>query len=80
MLFKNPANLKEFFDLGYKIEEVNVGNMGGKPGATEVKKGVSVTAEEAEIFREMYAKGVKFTGQMVPTDPDINFIDLIKDL
>lgn len=80
VLFKNPANLKEFYDLGYKFDEVNVGNMGGKPGATEVKKGVSVTKEEAEIFRELHAKGVKFNGQMVPTDPNIDFMELVKDL
>lgn len=80
ILFKNPANLKEFFDLGYKIEEVNVGNMGGKEGATEVKKGVCVTAKEAEIFRELHGKGVKFNAKMVPNDPDVDFIELIKNL
>lgn len=80
MLLKNPANLKELFDLGFEIKTVNVGNMGGKPGAVEVKKGVCVTPEEASIFRELYAKGVRYTAKMVPSDPDVDFMSLIEKI
>ncbi len=80
ILLKNPANLKELYDLGFEIKTVNVGNMGGKPGAVEVKKGVCVTPEEANIFRELYDKGVRYTAKMVPTDSDVDFMALIKDL
>ena len=80
MLFKVPKNLKEFIDKGYDIKAINVGNMGGKEGATQVKKAVSVTHEEAEIFRELAAKGIAIEAKMVPNDPDVDFLDLIKNL
>lgn len=80
ILFKDPANLKEFYDLGYSFHEVNVGNMGGKKGAVEVKKGVCVKPEEAEIFRKLFNSGVKFTAKMVPSDSDVDFMALIKNL
>lgn len=80
MLFKNPANVKEFIDKGYPLKEVNVGNMSGKDNTTQVKKAVSVSHEEAEMFREMNAKGVNFTALMVPTDPDVNFMELIANI
>lgn len=80
ILFKNPSNLKEFVDLGYTINKVNVGNMGGKQGAVEVKKAVCVTHEEAEIFRELNRKGIAFEAKMVPTDSEVDFLKLIKNV
>ena len=40
----------------------------------------SVTHEEAEIFRELAAKGIAIEAKMVPNDPDVDFLDLIKNL
>ena len=80
VLFKDPANLKEFIDLGYPVKEVNVGNMGGKAGAKEVKKAVCVTPQEVEIFKELHNKGIKFSAKMVPADPDVDFMALINNL
>jgi len=80
ILFKDPENLKEFFDKGYPIQEVNVGNMGGKKNSVLVKKGVSVTSEQAQIFRDLCSKGVKFTAKMVPNDSEVDFMKLIENL
>lgn len=80
ILFKNPENLKEFYDLGYPFTTVNVGNMGGKKDAVEVKKGVCVRPFEAEIFRELHNKGIKFTAKMVPADADVDFMALISKI
>ncbi len=80
ILFKNPTNLKAFVDKGYPIKEVNVGNMSGKTGATQVKKAVSVTHEEAEMFREMHKKGIIFTALMIPSDPNVDFMSLIENI
>jgi PTS system mannose-specific IIB component len=80
ILIKNPAQLKKLYDKGFEIKTVNVGNMSGKDGATEVKRGVCVTHEEAEIFRELHDKGVEFTALMVPNDPDVDFMKLIEKI
>ena len=80
VLFKDPENLKEFFDKGYPIHEVNVGNMGSKQNSVMVKKGVSVTPEQAQIFRDLCSKGVRFSAKMVPNDSEVDFMKLIENL
>ena len=54
--------------------------MSGKTGATQVKKAVSVTHEEAEMFREMHKKGIIFTALMIPNDPNVDFMSLIENI
>lgn len=80
ILFKNPDNLKRFVDQGYPIKEVNVGNMSGKDGATQVKKAVSVTHREALMFKEMNSNGIEFTAKMIPSDPNVDFMALIENV
>lgn len=78
ILFKDPENLKEFIDGGFNLISVNVGNMAGKQGAKQIKKAVSVTENQYKIFMELAGKGLDFTAKMVPNDPDVNFLELLK--
>lgn len=80
VVMKGPKTAKQVFDAGYVFPVVNVGNMSNKHGSTQVKRSVSVTAEDVAAFRELSEKGIKFTAQMVPTEDRIDFMPLIKDL
>lgn len=81
-VIKNPQSIKEMVDLGFNgFKEINVGNMAKHgPDAVTVKNTISVTPEEANIFRELNEKGIAFTSQTVPTEPKINFVELIKEV
>ena len=80
VVLKGPKTVRAVADAGYQFPVVNVGNMSNKFGSTQVKRSVSVTAEDVEAFREMTDRGTKFTAQMVPTEDLIDFMPLIKEL
>ena len=63
--------------LGFAMDSVNVGNMGGKANTEMIKKAVSVSKEDIEDFLYLAEHGVHFTAQMVPEDESIDFIKLL---
>ena len=80
IVVKEPKTLITLAGLGLKFPVVNVGNMSSKAGSTQVKKTVGVTPDDVKYFRELDAMGTKFTAQMTPTDPVIDFMPLLKGL
>ena len=48
-----------------------------KLGSVRIIRSVCITAEEAQIFRDIAAKGVRITAQTVPSDECADFIPLI---
>ena len=76
---KSPKTIRGLVDAGFKIDKVNVGNMGGKQNTRMLKKAVSVSEEDIADFLYLANKGVKVTAQMVPTDEPLDFIDLINN-
>lgn len=77
IIVKSPKTLRKLYDLGFVMETVNVGNMGGKQNTKMVKKAVSVSPEDVEDFLCLAEHGVKFTAQMVPDDDNIDLIPLL---
>lgn len=75
---KSPKTLRNMYDFGFRFDSVNVGNMGGKQNTKMLKKAVSVSDEDIENFMYLADHGIKVTAQMVPNDPEENFIELIK--
>ena len=80
VIFKNPKDCVRIMEKGIEIPFINVGNMSTKDGTTSVKKSVNVSKEDVEAFRKLNSLGVKITARMIPNEPDINFMNLIKDL
>lgn len=70
----------KLIEAGIKLSEINVGNMAYKEGAKQIKKSVSVTKEDVEVFKKLDSLGVKMTARMIPDEPAGNFMDLIKDM
>lgn len=75
---KSPKTIRRMYDAGFHMEQVNVGNMGGKQNTKMLKKAVSVSEEDMEDFLYLADKGVKVTAQMVPTDEAQDFAELIR--
>ena len=76
---KGPKTMRSLYDKGFHMEHVNVGNMGGKQNTRMLKKAVSVSDQDIEDFLYLAEKGVKVTAQMVPTDEELDFVELIKN-
>lgn len=77
IIVKGPKTLRTLYDLGFAMDSVNVGNMGGKANTEMIKKAVSVSKEDIEDFLYLAEHGVHFTAQMVPEDESIDFIKLL---
>ncbi len=76
---KSPVDILRLMDLGLAIKTINVGNMAKRENTIQIKKSISITAEEKQAFMELIKRGVHVTAQMVPDEhaPLIN--DLLKD-
>lgn len=76
MVAKSPVDLLRLNDMGVEFSEINVGNMGKRDGAKQIKKSVSILPEEEAAFKELISRGIKITAQMVPDEA----APLLKDL
>lgn len=79
IVVKRPSYLVKLVELGVPLELVNVGNMSRVEGATSVTKSVSVLDQDVQDFETLHAKGVKLIHQMVPSDNESSFMELLKN-
>lgn len=79
LVAKSPRTIRGILDHGFKMEAVNVGNMGGKQNTKMLKKAVSVSNQDIEDFLYLAEHGVKVTAQMVPTEEPVDFTKLIEE-
>ncbi len=77
MVCKGPEVLVKILELGFKFDEINVGNMSSAPGTKQIKRSVSVSVEDVANFRKLQSLGIKMHAQMVPSESDIDFMTLI---
>lgn len=78
ILLKNPTTLCEMIELGFKPEEIIVGNMGGKANSKMIVKAVSVTEEDVAGFKSLLQSGVKVYAQMVPAADKVDMAKIIE--
>lgn len=72
LIVKSPVTLVKMMEAGVELLPVNIGNMSNRPGTTQYKKSVSMTAEEREAVDTLLKAGIHVTAQMVPDDPDVS--------
>jgi len=77
VVLKGPETCMRMWDLGWRFEEVNVGNMSSGLGTKQVKRSVNVNEEDVANFKKLNGLGVKFCAQMVPNEDKIDFMPLI---
>lgn len=78
LIVNSPADIIRLIDLGLPIKTINIGNMGGKDDTHVVKKYVNVTDEQEQQFRDLLARGIEITTQLVPQDPVTHLTDFLK--
>lgn len=78
LVVRRPKVLLNLINAGLPIDKINVGNMSNRDNTTQVKKSVSLTAEERADIEAIMAKGVLVTAQMVPDDPETDFKQFLK--
>ena len=74
---RNPQTLLQLIERGVALTEINVGNMSQTDKTRSVKKSVNVTDEDVEVFKQLSAKGISLTAQMVPNEEKIDFMKLL---
>lgn len=79
MICEGPADVLRLMDFGLPITQLNVGNIGGRQGRIQVKTSLSMSPEEAKMFREIMARGVDVTSQMVPAEPVSHLSDFMDE-
>ena len=78
MIMRNVPDCKRLVDAGVPLPGVNVGNLAHHEGLQKIKKSVSLSGEDIELIRQMIAKGVRVTAQMIPDESDASIETFLK--
>ena len=70
LITRNVPDAKRLVDAGVPLPGVNVGNLAQHDGYKKIKKSVSLSDADISLIREILAKGVKVTAQMIPDESD----------
>ncbi len=74
---KGPHYLLKLKRLGVPLDKINVGNMSKSDESISVTKSVNVLPTDVSEFKEL-AKDTTLTFQMVPSDKETNFMELLE--
>lgn len=74
---KKPDRLLKLVERGVPIKEVNVGNMSQTNETRSITKSINVVEKDIEDFKQLNARGVRLTAQMVPSDKSEDFMSLL---
>lgn len=74
---KKPDRLLRLIERGVPIKEVNVGNMSQTNETRSITKSINVVEKDIEDFKQLHARGVRLTAQMVPSDKSEDFMSLL---
>ena len=72
LITRNVPDAKRLVDPG-----VNVGNLAHHDGYKKIKKSVSLSDADISLIREILAKGVNVTAQMIPDESDASIETLL---
>jgi PTS system mannose-specific IIB component len=78
LIFKNPKTVKQLYENGIILSELNIGPMSAKPGAKMVAKNAYLLDEEIEALEYLDEKELSIYFQLVPDSEKILFKN-IKD-
>ncbi len=78
VIFKGPEDAYRLLEKGIKFTELNIGNMSGGVGKTQLITSVSCTDGEIEFIKKIAAAGVSVYRQMTPDNPPVNIMEYIK--
>lgn len=70
LVVKSPEILVRLQEEGLELPQVNIGNLSNRFDTVQIKKSVSLSADEEKAIQTLLNSGVKVTAQMVPDDPE----------
>lgn len=76
LLFVSPTDALQFRRLGGELNALNLGGIRLAPGKEQIRKSVSLGAEDRVALRELHQAGVEIYFQMVPGDNREEFASL----
>ncbi len=77
IIFSGIEGLYNFYKNGYKLTNVNIGNIPSRPDTRKIFNTVYLSEDEISKILEMSKGGIIFTAQQVPTKESY---DLLKQL
>ncbi|MFV0381513.1 MAG: PTS system mannose/fructose/N-acetylgalactosamine-transporter subunit IIB [Breznakia sp.] len=80
LLFKNIISAKKVIDAGLKADTLNIGGIAKKSNSTFVISTVGLSREDADLLKEVEAKGVQVYFQIVPDTAKVSLDEAIKKL
>lgn len=75
LLFKEIRSALALVKAGYRMKELNIGNVGGAPGRSAITREVYVSEEEKAMLRELQAAQVEVYIQKLPQDSRVTLFD-----
>lgn len=67
MLFKSVADCRQLQKMGFSMDVIQIGGLGGGAGRVNAVSDVSLDAKDVQLLKEMSAEGKKVYIQVVPT-------------
>lgn len=77
---KSPETYAKVMACGFKVDNITVGNMSGRPNTKVVHKTVAVTPEEEQAFRTLAAAGVEIEYRLAPRDTPVDFMKMLDNV
>lgn len=68
LLLPSLGTLKNIYDAGVDVKEIQVGGLGGGPERKVVFQNITLDNADASILEELSGKGVEVTFQTIPED------------
>lgn len=69
ILFKNVQELSAAVNTGLKLDEVQIGGLGGGPGRKAVNNAITLDKTDADLLLDMEKKGINIYFQTTPDYP-----------
>ena len=80
LIFKSIAYAKKAIDGGVPIKTLNVGGISSKPNTTRVIESVYLSADDAELCKQLDAEGVEVYFQKIPSSKKLEITGALTKL
>ena len=78
LLLPNLKTMKEVYDGGIRVTDIQVGGLGGAPNRKVVFQNITLDDADVEILTELQQKGVKIIFQTIPEDAPQSLEGILK--
>lgn len=83
LIVRNPQTAYELFEMGFRIDAINVGNISNsrsRTGRTRLLSNIYVEQNDVDYLRKIHDLGVRLDVRAVPTDKSVDGMELIAKL